>query len=67
MRVLIKSTVERSNWNLGQAMLYGKVHVIRQRLGYAAPRKSKAVHKFMVPESREALCAKLELLAKKAR
>lgn len=54
-----------SNWSIGSAKTFGKVHVIRQRIGMAPARKSRSGHKCMDTRSREALCAKLERQAVK--
>jgi hypothetical protein len=56
-----------TNWSEGSARDAGKAYVIRNRLGRAAPRKSRAAHTFMRPELRQALIEKLEREAAKAR
>jgi hypothetical protein len=52
----------RSNWSKGSASLFG-AHVIRQRIGRAAPAKSVKVHEFMSHDARKALCTWLEARA----
>jgi hypothetical protein len=54
----------KSNWSIGDAKSWGRVHVIRQKLGRAAPRKSKAGHVFLTVSQRSLLCAKLERQAR---
>lgn len=53
----------KSNWSIGSCREFGKAHVIRQRLGRVAPRRSVQAHVCLDRHVMERVVAKLEARA----
>ncbi len=55
----------KSNWSVGSCREFGKAHVIRQRLGRAAARKSVKAHLCLDSQAMAVLVAKLAKRSKR--